>query len=107
MHFVDAAALLLAVLAIAGEDDAVARRDGTAAASISTRRPRTAFTSPKQHAALGRAEAGHEHLVIAAAEPAGREAARERQLHLLDVVVGEVDAAGRPAPRRSPGDSAA
>ena len=53
-----------------------------AAARSTTRRPRIAFTSPEQHAALRGAQARHQHLVIAAAEPAGREAARERKLHL-------------------------
>ncbi len=38
-----------------------------------------------QHAVLGRADARHEHLVVAAAQPAGRKPARERQLHLFHV----------------------
>ncbi len=58
------------------------RVDVATASSTTTRPPRTVAHVAQQHAALRRAQPGHEHLVIAAAEPAGREAARERQLHL-------------------------
>ena len=37
------------------------------------------------HAPLRARRRGHQHLVVAALEPAGREATRERELHLLDI----------------------
>ena len=87
--FVDAAALFVAFLAVAGEHDAVAGCHGSPSrnddASAANR-----FHFAHQHAALGGAQAGHEHLVIAAAEPARREAAREGELHFGDVLLGEV-----------------
>ena len=68
----------------------------TAAGQLARRPGRRArrCTSPSSTPRLAELTRRHEHLVIAAVQPAGREAARERQLHLLDVARRELD---RPA----------
>ncbi len=89
LDLVHAAALFVALGAIAGENDAVAGGywvlGGNDHAAIAN-----GLNFAEQHAAFGRAAAGDEHFVVAAAEPTGREATRERELHFGDVLRSEV-----------------
>src|SRR3954471_3931986 len=88
-HFIDSAALFVAFFAIAGEDDAIAGADGSPGRNDDTPAA-NCFYIAHQYAALGRASPGHEHLVIASAEPTRGEAARKREFHFGDVLLGKI-----------------
>ena len=85
-----AAALFVIVGSIAIKDDSIARRNRRGQLNADSR-PVHEFHFAQEDAALCGTQAGHQHLVVAAAEPAGRKASRKRQLHFPHVLLGQRD----------------
>ena len=78
------------------EDDTVARRKRAGQLDFDALAAHPHHAAD-QHAVLRRADAGDQHLVVTAPQPAGRKTARERQLHLFNRSRRKLD---RPARHR-------